>query len=143
MDSPAAPWQFPFSVRLKIESSEPRDVLQLERTFLTFLRFSMSLIFTSLAIVQHFRLNTSGKSDPFRPRTRFTVPVSFTLVGLAVFALSVSAVNYFVTVNRYAQHKIQTHGVYNAATVVCMTCIMVGMIALCTLLIIESYMNAV
>lgn len=138
-----APWHFPFAVDLKIESSEPRDALQLERTFLSFLRFSVSLIFTSLAIVQRFRLNTSGKNDHFRPGTHFSVPVSFTLLGLAVFALSVSAFNYFVTVNRYAQHKIQTHGVYNAATVVCMTCIMVGMIALCTLLIIESYMNEV
>lgn len=126
---------------LKIESSEPRDVLQLERTFLTFLRFSLSLLFTALAIFQHFRLDTSGSHDPFRPYNGITVPIAFILVGLALFALMLSTFNYFVTVQRYAQHKISIGGVYNKATVVCMTLIMVSMIGICVLLIVDSYLG--
>lgn len=132
-------WQVPFGLTLKVESSEPRDVLQLERTFLTFLRFSTSLLFTALVVFQHFRLDTSGQDDPNPTSNRFSAPVAFCLVGLGVFALAISAVNYFNTVDRYARHKIRIHSVHNRSTVVCMSCIMVGMIALCVLMIVDSY----
>ena len=55
--------KFPYSLVMKVETSEPRDVLQLERTCLTFVRFSTALFFTALGIILNFKLDTSGSPD--------------------------------------------------------------------------------
>ncbi|EMG48562.1 hypothetical protein G210_0853 [Candida maltosa Xu316] len=56
---------FPYSLIMKVETSEPRDVLQSERTCLTFVRFSTALFFTALGIILNFKLDTSGElHDP-------------------------------------------------------------------------------
>ena len=52
-----------YSLVMKVETSEPRDVLQLERTCLTFVRFSTALFFTALGIILNFKLDTSGSPD--------------------------------------------------------------------------------
>lgn len=133
-------------VIMKVSASEPRDVLQLERTLLSFIRFATSLFFTALGIVINFKLDSSGKSGnnkkrpPFNSSTYSTV-ASFVLFGLSLCVLIISGVNYFITIQRYAKHKIETYNFNNIATVICMTCIIITLIAISISLIIEGYLD--
>lgn len=138
--------KLPYSLIMKVSASEPRDVLQLERTLLSFIRFATSLFFTALGIVINFKLDSSGKSGnnkkrpPFNSSTYSTV-ASFVLFGLSLCVLIISGVNYFITIKRYAKHKIETYNFNNIATVICMTCIIITLIAISISLIIEGYLD--
>ncbi|CAG91085.2 DEHA2G23760p [Debaryomyces hansenii CBS767] len=138
--------KLPYSLIMKVSASEPRDVLQSERTLLSFIRFATSLFFTALGIVINFKLDSSGKSGnnkkrpPFNSSTYSTV-ASFVLFGLSLCVLIISGVNYFITIQRYAKHKIETYNFNNIATVICMTCIIITLIAISISLIIEGYLD--
>lgn len=134
---------FPYSLVLKITSSEPRDVLQSERTCLAFIRFACALFVTALGLIFNFKLDLSGKT-PKTPTSKFlestySTVVSFILIALALFTLLLSAVNYFVTVGRYANHKIKTYSFNNLTTVVCMTSIVLTLTGISVSLIVEGY----
>lgn len=134
---------FPYSLVLKVTSSEPRDVLQSERTCLAFIRFACALFFTALGIIFNFKLDLSGKTSK-TPKNRFlestySTVVSFILIGLALFTLAISGVNYFVTVRRYANHKIKTYSFNNLTTVVCMTSVVLTLAGISVSLIVEGY----
>ncbi|ODV80091.1 uncharacterized protein CANTADRAFT_89676 [Suhomyces tanzawaensis NRRL Y-17324] len=136
---------FPYSLVMEITASEPRDVLQLERTCLTFIRFACSLVFSALGMVLNFKLNTSGKpTKPHQPRkgfnrTAYTTAAAFVLVVLAFAVLILSGINYLITIQRYASHKIETYNYNNMSTVVCMTCVFVTLIAINVSLIVDGY----
>lgn len=134
----------PYSLIMKVSASEPRDVLQLERTFLSFIRFATSLFFTALGIVIRFKLDSSGNDEkegkqPFDP-TEYSTAVSYILFFFSLSVLIVSGINYFVTIKRYAKHKIETYNFNNMATVICMTCIILILMAISISLIIEGYL---
>lgn len=138
--------RFSYGVIMKVSTSEPRDVLQLERTCLTFIRFAASLFFTALGIIINFKLDSSGKKSsgnknkPF-DTSKYSIVVSFILFALSFAVLVVSGINYFVTVKRYADHKIQTYNFNNIATVICMTFVIVTLVAINISLIVEGYLE--
>ncbi|RCK62593.1 hypothetical protein Cantr_09301 [Candida viswanathii] len=142
---------FPYSLVLKVETSEPRDVLQLERTCLTFVRFSTALFFTALAMILNFKIDTSGESgnDTGNNRKRkkyfnhnaFNTSVSYILLVLSLFVLGVSGVNYFITVNRYAKHKIATYSFNNLTTIIGVTGVILTLMVINITMIIEAYIE--
>lgn len=136
-------WGIPVSLVIKVSSSEPRDVLQSERTCLTFIRFATSLFFTALGVVLNFQLRTdNGEVDPIRHvKDKFSHAISLVLIVLSFFTLSVSGVNYFKTVNRYAKGKIQTYNFNNVPTVICITSVVITLMVILISLIIERYIS--
>lgn len=134
--------RFPYSLVMKVSLSEPRDVLQTERTTLTFVRFATTLFFTAMGMILNFRINSLGK-----PSTGHRHPFSewcstiilFILIILALFTLVLLGVNYMFAIRRYADHKIQTYGFSNTLTAVCFTAVVVALAAICVLFIIEGY----
>ncbi|KAK6866932.1 hypothetical protein K6H11_005421 [Candida tropicalis] len=143
---------FPYSLVLKVETSEPRDVLQSERTCLTFVRFSTALFFTALGIILNFRIDTSrhphdGNSNndnhhkkKFFNHSLFSTAVSYILLALSLFILAVSGVNYFITIDRYAKHKIATNS-FNNLTIIGITGIIITLMAINITMIIEAYIE--
>lgn len=135
---------WPLSRILEVSLSEPRDVLQSERTFLTFIRFSLSLYFTAIGMTLGFRLQSAGKSDRDLPnfnKNAFNHAVSFILIFLAFATLIVAGLNYFRTVRRYSQHRIHTYGTNNTTLVVCITAVVVTLVAVNISLIVERYLQ--
>ncbi|CAK9437296.1 uncharacterized protein LODBEIA_P16740 [Lodderomyces beijingensis] len=142
---------FPYNLVMKVTTSEPRDVLQSERTCLTFIRFSTALFFTALGIMLNFKLDTSGQEpaqpDPNRRKhpifnhSKYSKAASFMLLILALFVLVLSAVNYFITVNRYARHKIATYNFNNLTTMACMTGIVFTLGVINITMLIEGYVR--
>lgn len=131
---------FPYSLVMKVSSLEPRDVLQTERTCLTFIRFSTTLFFTSLGIVLNFRLETNGKGKK-TAQTTFSKVVAYALLFLSIATLLVSGVNYFLVVNRYAMHKISTTNATSFASVMCVTAVIITLVGINVGLIIEGYIK--
>ncbi|KAG2736193.1 hypothetical protein G9P44_000283 [Scheffersomyces stipitis] len=145
--------RFPYSLVMKVSTSEPRDVLQSERTTLTFIRFATSLFFTALGIILNFKLNSSGvdSDDPgsgspehrhghFNVSTYSTI-VSYILLILALATLVISGINYFITIQRYANHKIQVYSFNNITTVICVTCIIITLMVISISLIVQGYLE--
>ncbi|KAK6456078.1 uncharacterized protein RJT20DRAFT_127860 [Scheffersomyces xylosifermentans] len=140
--------RFPYSLVMKVSASEPRDVLQSERTCLTFIRFSTALFFTALGIILNFKLDTSGveETDPnphhggFDAST-YSMAVSYILLLLSLGTLILSGINYFITIKRYANHKIQTYAFNNFSTVVCITCVIITLMAISISLTIQGYLE--
>ena len=140
---------FPYNLVMKVTTSEPRDVLQSERTCLTFIRFSTALFFTALGIILGFKLDTSGKTpnstpdkgNPIFSHSKFSKAASFILLVLALFVLILSAVNYFITIHRYAKRKIETYNFNNLTTVICMTVIVLTLGVINIVMIIEGYIE--
>lgn len=146
---------FPYSLVLKVETSEPRDALQLERTCLTFIRFATALFFTALGIILNFRIDTSGAlndgggddndDDDHKKKyfnhTAFNTSVSYILLVLSVFILIVSGINYFITIDRYAKHKIATYSFNNLTTIIGVTGIIITLMAINITMIIEAFIE--
>lgn len=139
--------KFPYSLIMKVANSEPRDVLQSERTCLTFIRFSTSLFFTALGVILNFQLNTSSEpNDPNKKlpgfnKSLFSKIISFLLIILSFSTLLISGINYMITINRYANHKIHTYSFNNLATVICITSVIITLIVISISLIIERYIQ--
>lgn len=141
---------FPYPLIMKVVSSEPRDVLQSERTFLTFTRFATALFFTALGIILNFKFDTSGdatKSPDEEDQkhrfnhTKFSVSVSYILLVLSLFVLVVSGSSYYITINRYAQHKIATYNFNNLPTAACITGVIITLIVINATLIVEGFLE--
>jgi uncharacterized membrane protein YidH (DUF202 family) len=135
---------FPYSLVLDITSSEPRDVLQSERTCLTFVRFSTTLFFGALGIILNFRIDSSGDSTPDNHKSFHTITstvISYILLVFAVAILLIAGYDYIRTVKRYASHHIITHGFNDAITIVCMTGVVVSLFAINILLLVEGYVS--
>lgn len=138
---------FPYPLIMKVVSSEPRDVLQSERTFLTFTRFATALFFTALGIILNFKFDTSGdKSHENEQKhkfnhTKFSIAVSYILLVLSLFVLVVSGSSYYITINRYAQHKIATYNFNNLPTAACITGVIITLIVINVTLIVEGYLE--
>ncbi|KAL6454414.1 hypothetical protein SBY92_003879 [Candida maltosa Xu316] len=134
---------------MKVETSEPRDVLQSERTCLTFVRFSTALFFTALGIILNFKLDTSGElHDPddnkrkkYFNHTAFNTAISYVLLVLALFVLGVTGVNYFITIDRYAKHKIATYSFNNLPTIIGLTGVIITLMAINVTMLIEAYLE--
>lgn len=131
---------FPYSLVMKVSSLEPRDVLQTERTCLTFIRFSTTLFFTALGIVLNFRLESDGKGKKTAQST-FSKVVAYALLTLSIATLLVSGVNYFLVVNRYAMHKISTTNATSFASMMCVTGVIITLVGINIGLIIEGYIE--
>ncbi|GEQ67797.1 hypothetical protein JCM33374_g1462 [Metschnikowia sp. JCM 33374] len=139
---------FPQSHILRVELSEPRDVLQSERTFLGFIRFALSLFFTAIGLILGFHLRSdtpengdNGGGPKPRRFSLFNKVVSFLLVFLAFSTLTVAGVNYFMSVRRYSQRKIQTQGSNSMVSVVCVSAVVVTLAGLNVSLIVERYIQ--
>lgn len=141
--TPAGPiprW-FPRSHILEVLLSEPRDVLQSERTLLSFVRFAAALYFTAVGMILGFKLQSSedktgGSGPQFRSRT-YTHVISMILIVLALSTLIVSAVNYFKTVRRYSQRRIHTYGTNNLTLMICVTAVVITLVGINVSLIVE------
>lgn len=132
---------FPYNLILDVTSSEPRDVLQSERTCLTFIRFTTALFFAALGVVLNFQLSYKDEVVPRKRHPQYTGPIAYLLMAMSLTQLVVSGVNYWITINRYAKHKIATYNFNNFVTVVCMTIIVFMLIVISILLLIERYMR--
>lgn len=128
---------------IPVSLSEPRDVLQSERTLLTFVRFALSLNFTAIGMILNFRIETSP-SEPDQGHfddKKFNHAVSFVLVSLALCTLFISGWNYFRTVKKYSQKRIHTRATSNTLMIGCVTAAVLTLIGINVSLIAESYMR--
>ncbi|KAI1804116.1 hypothetical protein F4811DRAFT_299549 [Daldinia bambusicola] len=86
-----------WSVELENKGSVARDHLALERTFLAWLRTSLSFASIGIAITQLFRLNTSiGPDDPnFETMRRIGKPLGSTFIGISILILLLGYRRYY------------------------------------------------
>ncbi|OAA65971.1 hypothetical protein SPI_02758 [Niveomyces insectorum RCEF 264] len=97
----AAFWVWPLFGPLLFEntSSDVRDGLANERTFLSYLRLSVTMAVVAVAIVLSFHL----KSTPTQVELRMARPLGILFWLLAVLTLVVGVANYIKTVNKYSR----------------------------------------
>ncbi|KAI0175620.1 hypothetical protein GGR52DRAFT_589411 [Hypoxylon sp. FL1284] len=86
-----------WSIELENKGSVARDHLALERTFLAWLRTSVSFASIGVAITQLFRLNTSSETDNPRFRTARHVgkPLGATFLGISIIILLLGYRRYY------------------------------------------------
>lgn len=132
---------------MKVSSSEPRDALQLERTCLTFIRFACTLFFTAIGIALNFRFDTSSASDNndsddiIPKQSIYSKVISFILIGLSLAVLIVSGISYFITINRYAEHKIKNYGFNNFTSMICISSVVLTLMGISISLLVEGYLE--
>lgn len=103
--SPPQPWKLflstPFNAPLLIPntSSDVRDHLANERTFLSWLRLSIYLAIVSVAILINFHL----KHQPSALEKKVSLPLGIVFWGLALASLISGFANYVRTVAKYAR----------------------------------------
>ncbi|CAK7268853.1 hypothetical protein SEPCBS119000_003272 [Sporothrix epigloea] len=97
----AAFWIWPLFGPLLFEnaSSDVRDGLANERTFLSHLRLSVTMAVVAVAVVLSFHL----KSQPSPLELRVARPLGILFWLLSVLTLLVGVTNYIVTVNKYSR----------------------------------------
>ncbi|OBA21532.1 hypothetical protein METBIDRAFT_15140, partial [Metschnikowia bicuspidata var. bicuspidata NRRL YB-4993] len=125
---------------IPVDLSEPRDMLQSERTLLGFVRFALTLSFTAIGLILGFHLKSRGAKNgsDVGPRwSLFNQAVPFFLAFLALATLATSIANYFQTVKRYSRHRIQNSGPKSALLVVCVTAVVVTLAGLNISLTVE------
>ncbi|KAF3912568.1 hypothetical protein ABW21_db0202043 [Orbilia brochopaga] len=93
------------SLNLENKGSVARDHLALERTFLAWLRTSLSFASIGIAVTQLFRLNASiGNSDPASEKGAMTLrrmgkPLGATFLGIAILVLLIGLNRYYESQN--------------------------------------------
>ncbi|KAI1412652.1 hypothetical protein F5Y13DRAFT_45298 [Hypoxylon sp. FL1857] len=85
------------SIELENKGSVARDHLALERTFLAWLRTSLSFASIGIAVTQLFRLNTSIDEDDPRYMTlrRIGKPLGATFIGISIIILLLGYRRYY------------------------------------------------
>ncbi|KAK6526273.1 hypothetical protein TWF694_004877 [Orbilia ellipsospora] len=89
------------SLNLENKGSVARDHLALERTFLAWLRTSLSFASIGIAVTQLFRLNAAiGNTDPASEKGAMTLrrmgkPLGATFLGIAILVLLVGLNRYY------------------------------------------------
>lgn len=126
------------STTLECTLSEPRDLLQNERTLLTFSKFSTALFFCAFSVILGFSF-TDEKERPRPGKTTLAKCVFSILIFLALFGLIVALVSYFQTVRRLTQGRIHTIGPHKGIVMACFTAVVVTLIIVNSLLIAERY----
>lgn len=89
------------SLLLPNTSSDARDHLANERTFLSWLRLSMYLAIVSAAILVSFHLQQ--KPSPLERHLALPLGICFWVLSLIVLAVGMA--NYIITVTKYARKK--------------------------------------
>ncbi|CAK7199960.1 hypothetical protein SEUCBS139899_002648 [Sporothrix eucalyptigena] len=99
----AAFWIWPLFGPLLFEnsSSDARDGLANERTFLSYLRLSVTMAVVAVAIVLSFHL----KSQPSPLELRMARPLGIIFWLLSILTLFVGVANYIKTVNKYSRRQ--------------------------------------
>lgn len=129
---------FPSRTPLTYTLSEPRDLLQNERTCLSFSKFSMALFFCAYSVILGFSF-TDDRDRPTPSKSKFTVIVFSILVFLALLSLVTALLSYFQTVRRLTQGRIHTIGSHKGLVMFSFTAVMITLIAVNSLLIAERY----
>ena len=126
---------------LRVTTSEPRDALQSERTCLSFIRFSTTLFVTSFGILINFKI--LSPDDEFKPvfNSKFSIIISFILLGSSIVLLVCSLINYLVTINNYKVHNIHNFGFNNTFNSVVMLSLIALWVSLNICLLADVYMN--
>lgn len=123
---------------LKCTLSEPRDLLQNERTLLSFSKFSTALFFCAFSVILGFSF-TDEQPRLQHNKTILATVVFSVLIFLALFGLIVALVGYIQTVKRLTQGRIHTIGPHKGVVMACFTAVVVTLIIVNSLLIAERY----
>lgn len=119
-----------------ITSSEPRDVAQLERTYLSTVKLCGFLMLAAIAMMYDFRMSTSGSFT--HSSHKINQPMTYVLLGASAACMVVYVLNYFFCVHRYIHKQIQTAN-YNTATVGVTLAMMVVFVGINVVLLVEAY----
>lgn len=93
-------------------TSEPRDLLMSERTFLSWVKCGVTLCLVAMLVSLNFRLNTQGKDGKVSHKdTPGSFVVSLLLCILGIGCFLVACIAYFQALKSYRDQKIKT---YNA-----------------------------
>lgn len=130
------------TVEVKVLSSEPRDVGQLERTYLLTIKLCGYLILTAVGVLLHFKMNTSEEES--KPEEQgFTMKnkvMTYLLLVVCLGSIIVNLINYLHCITRYKNRVILTSN-YNYLSVGLMTCIIVLFVGINVVFLIEGYQS--
>ncbi|KAG7088711.1 hypothetical protein E1B28_012680 [Marasmius oreades] len=107
-------WRFRPSLVLENSGSVARDHLASERTFLAYVRTSLAIASTGVALVQLFTIASKAVSNhptqlTFSPATKrvqvWARPLGVVTVGLGIAVLSIGVVRYFTVQNALVKGK--------------------------------------
>lgn len=98
-------------------ASEPRDILMIERTALSWAKFSITLSAIAVTIATDFRLDTSSSNFGKLPKLknpppwfpRFSYAVSILFVILSMLSLFVGLLSYVQSIYNYKSHRVFTY----------------------------------
>lgn len=128
------------TVEVKVLSSEPRDVGQLERTYLLTVKLCGSLLLSALGVLLHFKMNTS-EQETMPVESGFTIKnkiMSLLLLVVCLGSIIVNAINYSHCITHYKNREILTSN-YNFLSVGLMTCVIVLLVGINVVFLIEGY----
>lgn len=94
----------------KNKTSEPRDILQAERTFLSWIRLALTLALVGLAIAYNLTLRTKKEDDDtghhhHRIHRKYTNGLAITFIVFSIITMATGLGHYGSTISRYANDK--------------------------------------
>ncbi|ODV97583.1 hypothetical protein PACTADRAFT_47474 [Pachysolen tannophilus NRRL Y-2460] len=125
------------NVVVENRTSEPRDVLAIERTTLSWIRLSSTLLFGTVAIILNYRFeNSDGDGKGFTRSKGYIISVGSIFSALSICALLLGGYNYFETVNHCISQRINT--VKSMPTFIFVAILVTSLLAVSISLIVDS-----
>lgn len=128
----------PDDLILENKTSEPRDLLMSERTFLSWIKCGTMLCMVSgLEIINYrFTSMSNNEGDEHNWPTKYSMTISIILCVMGLGCFIVATISYFQSLFSYKNQKVQTYGPGFVATYLGFLC--VTLFVICILFLVKG-----